>query len=179
MLWVRQQTWVDSKFIFDQFNGFLTLKHVTFSISHWGILFPRKFLPPDWPVMIKMNPLRNISQPTMMFITWPINRAKSTSVRYCTSRNQTYAHVTARYSFCSGHSSYVQCWVQAQQHLPTYSVMNCLLKSIASVMMVLYRTPTVWGPQWVLQWFIMNLLNLFCPTALTPLFMLSTTLLRS
>jgi len=122
--------------------------------------------------------LRNIGQSTIMFITWPINRAKFTSVSYCTSRNQTYAHLTARYSFCSRQSSYVQCWVQAQ-HLPTYSVMNCLLKSIASVMMVLYKTPTVWGPQWVLQWFIMNLLNLFRPTIHTSLFMLSTTLLRS
>jgi len=126
-----------------------------------------------------MNPLRNIGQPTMMFITCPINTAKFTSVTYCTSRNQTYAHLTARYSFCSGQSPYVQCWVQTQQHVPTYSVMNCLLKSIASVMMVLYITPTVCGPQWVLQWFIMNLLNLFCPTICTSLFMLSTALLRS
>jgi len=115
----------------------------------------------------------------MIFITWPINRAKYTSVRYYTSRNHTYAHMTARYSFCSGQSSYVQCWVQAQQHLPTYSVMNCLLISSASVTMVLYITPSVWGPQWVLQWFIVNLLNLFCPTIRTYLFMLSTTLLRS
>jgi len=113
-----------------------------------------------------------------MFITWPINRAKFTSVRYYTSRKQTYAHVTARYSFCSGQSSYDRCRVQAQKHLPTYLVMNCLLKSSASVMMVLYRTPTVWGPQWVFQCFIMNLLNLSCPTICPSLFMLSTTLLR-
>ena len=125
-----------------------------------------------------MNPLRNIGQPTMMFITWPINRAKFTSVRYCTSETK-HTHTWQQDSFCSGQSSYVQCRVQAQKHLPTYSVMNCLLKSSASVMMMLYRTPTVWGPQWVLQWFIMNLLNLFCPTIPAFLFMLRATLLRS
>ena len=64
--------------------------------------------------MVKMNPLRNTGQPTMMSITWPIHKAKFTSVRYYTSRSQTYAHMTARYGFCSGQSSYVKCWVQTQ-----------------------------------------------------------------
>jgi hypothetical protein len=41
--------WIKNSFltILMGVTNFMTWKHGTLSISHWGILFPRKFLPPD------------------------------------------------------------------------------------------------------------------------------------
>jgi hypothetical protein len=88
-----------------------------------------------------MNHLRNICQPTITgipFTTWPVTGAKFTLVRHYTSGKQTYAYMTARYSFQSGQSFYVHYWSHTQKHLSTHSVTSCLLQGSVPVMMVLY-----------------------------------------